>query len=37
VATWAGDEELAGQAKALTEKWFADHNAVNPNMQTSAS
>jgi alanyl aminopeptidase len=35
VATWAGDEELAAQAKALTEKWFADHNAIDPNMQTS--
>jgi alanyl aminopeptidase len=35
VATWAGDEELAAQAKALTEKWFADHNAIDPNMQGS--
>ena len=32
VATWAGDEELAAQAKALGEKWFADHSAIDPNM-----
>jgi alanyl aminopeptidase len=35
VATWAGDEELAAQAKALSEKWFADHNAIDPNMQAA--
>jgi alanyl aminopeptidase len=35
VATWAGDDDLAAQAKALTEKWFADHNAIDPNMQTA--
>lgn len=32
VATYAGDEELAKQASELTEKWFNDHNSVDPNM-----
>jgi cytosol alanyl aminopeptidase len=32
VATWGGDRELAAQAQALTEKWMADHSAVDPNM-----
>ncbi|HXE61946.1 MAG TPA: M1 family metallopeptidase [Bryobacteraceae bacterium] len=32
IATLGGDSELAGQAKELAEKWFADHNAVEPDM-----
>ena len=32
VATTAGDMELAAQAKELAVKWFADHNAIDPNM-----
>ena len=32
VATWGGDQELAGQGKALAEKWLADHGALDPNM-----
>jgi alanyl aminopeptidase len=35
VATWGGDAGLAAQAKALAEKWFADHNAIDPNMLSS--
>jgi alanyl aminopeptidase len=41
VATWGGDQQLANEAKALTDKWLADHSAVDPNLigsvlQTSA-
>ncbi len=32
VATYAGDEDLAKQAKDLTEQWFHDHNSINPNL-----
>ena len=32
VATWGGNEQLAAQAKALTEKWFADHAVIDANM-----
>jgi len=32
VATAGRDMELAGQAKELADKWFADHSAVDPNM-----
>jgi alanyl aminopeptidase len=32
IATWGGDMELASQAKALTEKWFTDRNAIDANM-----
>ena len=32
VATYAGDEELAKQARELTEKWFQNHDAIEPNM-----
>ena len=32
VATDGGDEELAKQARELTEKWFTDHAAIAPNM-----
>ncbi|HXJ43916.1 MAG TPA: ERAP1-like C-terminal domain-containing protein, partial [Bryobacteraceae bacterium] len=32
VATWGGDTELAAEARALTEKWFTDHTALDPNM-----
>lgn len=32
VATWGGDPELAAQAQSLAEKWFADRNAIDPNM-----
>jgi len=32
VATWGDDQELASQARALTEKWFASHAAVGPDM-----
>ncbi len=32
VATYAGDQELAKQARELTEKWFQDHNSIQPNM-----
>jgi alanyl aminopeptidase len=35
VATWGGDQMLADQAKALTEKWFADHTAVDSNLTAS--
>jgi alanyl aminopeptidase len=35
VATWAGDEELAAQAKTLAGKWFADHSTVDPDMLSS--
>ena len=31
-ATYAGDETLARQAEALTEKWFNDPKAIDPNM-----
>lgn len=32
VATLGGDEQLAAEAKALTDKWFADHNSIDPNL-----
>ncbi len=32
MATTARDEELAKEGRELTEKWFADHNSINPNM-----
>ena len=32
VASVGGDRELAQEAIALTDKWFADHNAIDPNM-----
>ncbi len=32
VSTTGGDEAFAAQAKDLTEKWFANHSAVDPNM-----
>ncbi len=32
VATAGGDQELAGQAKDLTEKWFHNHQAIDPNL-----
>ena len=35
IATWGGDAELAAGAKALTEKWFDDRKAVDPNMLSS--
>ena len=35
VATAGGDEELAREARELTEKWLADHNAVPANEVTS--
>lgn len=35
VATWGGDQTLADQAKALTEKWFVDHSAIDSNMTAS--
>ncbi len=35
VAVDGGDQELASQARALTEKWFADHKAIDPNMLTA--
>jgi alanyl aminopeptidase len=35
VATWGGDREMAAQAQVLTEKWFADHSAIDPNMLTA--
>jgi cytosol alanyl aminopeptidase len=35
VATAGGDQELAKQARDLTEKWFTDHGAVDPNVVSS--
>jgi alanyl aminopeptidase len=35
VATYAQDEELAKQARELTDKWFTDHNAVDPSVVTA--
>jgi alanyl aminopeptidase len=32
VATDGGDQELAKQGQELADKWFQNHNAVNPNM-----
>jgi alanyl aminopeptidase len=32
VATYGGDHELAREARELTEAWFRDHNAVEPNV-----
>jgi alanyl aminopeptidase len=32
VATYAGDEELAKQGRALAEKWLRDRSSVDPNM-----
>jgi len=32
VATIGGDRELAAQARELTDKWFANHGAIDPNM-----
>jgi alanyl aminopeptidase len=32
VATYAGDEELAEQGRALAEKWLRDRSSVDPNM-----
>jgi alanyl aminopeptidase len=32
VAAYAEDEELATQARDLTEKWFQDHNSVDPSI-----
>jgi alanyl aminopeptidase len=35
VAVYGGDEELAGEGKALAEKWLADRRAVKPDMITA--
>jgi cytosol alanyl aminopeptidase len=35
VATYAGDQELAGQAQELAGKWFQDHKSIDPSMVTS--
>ncbi|HEX4748459.1 MAG TPA: M1 family metallopeptidase [Bryobacteraceae bacterium] len=35
VATYAQDEELAKQARELTDKWFTDRNAVDPSVVTA--
>ena len=35
VATYAGDQDLARQARDLTEKWFGDPRAIDPNLLTS--
>ncbi|MGA7414615.1 MAG: M1 family metallopeptidase [Bryobacteraceae bacterium] len=35
VATTGGDQELAEEAKHLTNKWLKDHNAVDPNIVSS--
>jgi cytosol alanyl aminopeptidase len=32
VATYGGDQELAREARELTDKWFMDRNAIAPNM-----
>ena len=32
IATIAGDEQLATQAKALTDKWLTDRSGIDPNM-----
>ncbi|MGA8028089.1 MAG: M1 family metallopeptidase [Bryobacteraceae bacterium] len=32
VATYGGDQDLAKQGRELADKWFSDHNSVNPNM-----
>ncbi len=32
VATLGGDRELADQAKELTEKWFQNYQAIDPNL-----
>jgi cytosol alanyl aminopeptidase len=32
VATTGGDQELAGEARHLTEKWLRDHNAIDPSV-----
>ena len=35
VATLGGDQELAKEARALADKWLADHASVNPNLRTT--
>lgn len=35
VATYGGDQELAKQAAELTEKWFQNHDSLDPNVTTS--
>ena len=35
VATYAGDQELAKQARDLTDKWFEDPRAIDPNLLAS--
>lgn len=32
VSTYAGDQQLADEARKLTEKWFADHSSLDPNL-----
>jgi alanyl aminopeptidase len=32
ISTWGGDTELAKQGQELAEKWFQNHDAVDPNM-----
>lgn len=32
VATYGGDQELAKQGQELADKWFQNHDSVNPNM-----
>ncbi|MBV9767554.1 MAG: M1 family metallopeptidase [Acidobacteriaceae bacterium] len=32
VATYGGDQELAKQARELTDQWFQDHNSIDANM-----
>jgi alanyl aminopeptidase len=35
VATYAGDEDLARQARELAEGWLKDHSSINPNVVTA--
>jgi alanyl aminopeptidase len=35
VATWGGDAQLASEARQLTDRWLANHAAVDPNILNS--
>lgn len=35
VATYAGDQELARQGREMADKWFMDHDSVDPSMVNS--
>lgn len=35
VATWGNDQQLASQARTLTDRWIADHSVLDPNLVAS--